>query len=304
MLATPLPVFFLTLEGSFGLYCFVCALRTLFWRRTVGLLLRPFPALTGTSFRLRLNTSFRLRLKRSLLKGLRHLPCVHTFTILPFSIEYRFSDIADGWIYDPQIWDLTVEERATPGGPLCRDILMVANGRQVCCAVGRQNTEKGFDAFTNIYVNFSALRDTMLFAFGGQVKTEGTGYLPAFSQAGGYVCNRFVTDAELLDIYAAADLIWCVYAPDYDQASGVLGRAAQLGIPVVVRRGSLVQRLCESEGLAHVAIDSSADWQKLTQIPPREDRRSAAARADRMREESLNHLREALGIPSKERPPN
>jgi hypothetical protein len=47
-----------------------------------------------------------------------------------------------------------------------------------------------------------------------------------------FASNRSVTDAELLGAYAASDAVWCLYPPFGDHASGVLGRAAQLGIPV------------------------------------------------------------------------
>lgn len=289
MLFTAKPLLLLSIEASaFSLYCLIAPVRALLGRRTVGLLMRPRPVVMGKSIR--------LRIKRLLLKLLRRLPRIQTFTILSFSIEPRFADVADGWIHDPQIWDLTPEERANSPGALFADIRNAANGRRICCAVGRQDQNKGFDWFADLYARNAALRDSILFAFGGKVFGMAETYLPAFAQAGGFACNRFVTDAELLDLYAAADLIWCAYDPDYDQASGIVGRAAQLGIPVVVRRDSLAHRLCQVEGLAHIAIEASTDWQHLTDLPAREDQRQAVARTQRLREESLNRLREALGI--------
>lgn len=290
MLFSAKPLFLLSIEGSaFPLYCFVAPVRALLGRRTVGLLMRPRPVLTGTRTR--------LRIKRYLLRLLRRLPRNQTLTILPFAVEPRFAEIADGWIHDPQIWDLGRDEQEAPPGPLYEDIRAAANGRPICCAVGRQNRSKGFDLFADLYAQHPSLREAMLFAFGGKVTEAARSHLPAFEHAGGYACNRFVTDAELLDLYAAADLIWCVYDPNYDQASGILGRAAQLGVPVVVRRDSLAHQLCRIEGLAHIAIAAATDWEPLTARPPRENPRQAAARAERMRDESLHRLREALGLP-------
>ncbi len=105
MLLTPKPLCFLTLEGAFALYCLIAPSRALIGRRTVGLLLRPRPALTGQSLR--------LRIKRYILKWLRRLPQIQTLSILPFSVEPRFADIADGWIHDPQLWDLRAEKGST-----------------------------------------------------------------------------------------------------------------------------------------------------------------------------------------------
>lgn len=291
ILTTSIPVLFLTLEGSFALYCIVSCIRSVFKKRTVGLLLRPKPALIGRSHR--------LRIKRLALKWLLRLPRVQTLTILPFYLEPNFGTIANGWIHDPQLWDLTAEERerteATESA-LCADIRKVAAGRYICCAMGRQDKSKGFHWFAELYTKKSELRRLTLFAFGGKVNATLKPSLSAFKQAGGFVCNRVVTDAELLDLYAAADLVWCAYDHDYDQASGILGRAVQLGIPVVVRRNSLAHRLCEIEGFVHLAIDPIADVGALATIPQREDSKKTAERAQRMGEESLARLRAALGV--------
>jgi len=291
MLRAPTPVFFLTLEGAFGLYCFIASLRVLSGRQTLGLLLRPGPALTGQSLR--------LRIKRRILKWLRCMPKVQTFTILPFSVEPGLAEIADGWIHDPQLWDLTAKERRQEEraeGAICADIRKAAAGRRICCALGRQDKSKGFDWFADLYAEHLPLRETLLFAFGGKVDGEVAASLASFEQAGGFACNRFVTDSELLDIYAAADLIWCAYDPGYDQASGILGRAVQLGIPVMVRRGSLAHRLCKIEGFAHLAIDPTTDVRAFANLPPREDEDKAVDRARRMGAESLERLRAALGV--------
>jgi len=291
MLTTSAPVFFITLEGSFFLYCVMSCLRSVFKRRTVGLLLRPKPALIGRNPR--------LRIKKLILTWLLRLPQVQTLTILPFYLDPNFGAIADGWIHDPQLWDLTAKEREraeTTEGTLCADIRKVAAGRHICCAMGRQDKSKGFHWFAELYAKNSELRRLMLFAFGGKVNATLKPSLSAFEQAGGFACNRVVNDAELLDLYAVADLVWCVYDPGYDQASGILGRAVQLGIPVVVRRNSLAHRLCEIEGFVHLAIDPIADVGALATVPPREDSKKTAERARRMGEESLARLRAALGV--------
>jgi hypothetical protein len=282
---------FLTLEGSFGLYCLAASVRSFMARRTVGLLLRPGPAVTGKTLR--------LRLKRFLLKQLRRAPRVETLTILPFSVDLRFAEIADGWIHDPQLWDLSEEERRRTEeaqGTLSKQIRAVAGGRRVVLALGRQDESKGFDWFADLYAKSANLRRSMLFACGGQVHPKVAAHLSAFIAAGGFACNRFVTDDELLELYGAADLIWCAYAPSYDQASGILGRAAQLGIPAVVRRGSLIHRMCEIEEISYVAIDQTTDWQQLISAPAHEDTAKTTARVRRMSVESLQRLREALGV--------
>lgn len=136
----------------------------------------------------------------------------------------------------------------------------------------------------------------MLFAFGGKVDAGCVESEASLSSAGGFACNRFISDEELLAFYANADLIWCAYSKDYDQASGILGRAVQLGIPAVVRKGSLIQKLCELEGFAHVAIDDTADGSTLMSSLPRTSPEDVNLRVHRMQEISLKTLRSSLGV--------
>ena len=291
VLVDPNPVLVPLIEDGLGIYALVGLLRSLIGQRTAGFLFRPGTAISSQTLR--------HRGKRLVLRLLRLLPKVQTLTILPFVVEPRFAEIADGWIYDPQIWDLhwpAPKKDASDGGALAEAIRRSAKGRKICCAVGRQDTAKGFDQFAALYAAKAPLRDAMLFAYGGKVAATCENAAAEFSAAGGYSVNRFIADAELLDFYACADIVWCAYAPDYDQASGILGRAMQLGIPVVVRNGSLIHRLCQSEALPFVPYDQSAAWQSIATPPKREALEVAAARALRHGAVSVARLCKALGI--------
>ena len=284
------PVLVPMIEEAFGRYVAVCLLRGLLGRRTVGFLFRPKPALEGRSWR--------LRAKRWSLRALRQLPSTRTLTILPFSVEPAFATIADEWIYDFEMWDMVGNGQNSnrDGGPLAAEILLATKGRKVCCSIGRQDASKGFDQFSQAYQSAQDLRAGMLFAFGGKVAPALASCAADFAASGGFARARFITDAELLDFYACADLVWCVYAPDYDQASGILGRAMQLGIPVVVRKGSLIQRLCEIEKQAHIAFDETTDPAEFLRLAGHKDPAKGAARALSYRAESLRRLSDALGV--------
>jgi hypothetical protein len=282
-----------SIEESLAIYALVALVRAILGRRTVGLLLRPGPVVT--------RQSLRHRLKGLILRVLRRVPRVHTLTILPFTVEPGFAAIADGWIYDLQLWDLTVGVGAgttadAHASTLGSDVRAIANGRPVCSALGRQVRDKGFDWFADLYVASPALRQAALFVVGGRISADLQDRRQALEQAGGHVCDRLISNRELLDLYAVSDLVWCAYAPDYDQASGILGRATQMGIPVVVRSGSLIHRLCTLEGFPHVAIDAEADGRQLAAPPPRDDPDAATARARRFAAASIRQLRQALGI--------
>ena len=288
------PVLVSMIEESFGRYVVVAVLRAVLGRRTVGLLFRPRPALEGAGWR--------FATKRWVLRGLRALREVRTLTILPFSVEPGFAEIADGWIYDLQCWDLCGADgagrppQAAEEGALAAEMREVAAGRHICCAVGRQDPAKGFGQFAALFTGSAQLRAGLLFVSGGKVAPELTDAAEALAAAGGLVLNRFISDGELLDLYAAADLVWCVYLPQYDQASGILGRAMQLGLPVVVREGSLVERLCAIEGVAHIACGPATLPEALLVPLVRERVEDAFVRARRHRAISLKTLSEALGV--------
>ena len=288
------PVLVAMIEESFGRYVAVAAVRALLGRRTVGLLFRPRPALEGKGLR--------LAAKRWALQGLRALREVRTLTILPFAVEPGFARIADGWIYDLQCWDLCGADgagqlpTADDARALAAEMRAEAGERRICCAAGRQDAAKGFDQFAAMFAQSPALRDAMLFVSGGKVAPAMAGAAEALKAAGGLVYDRFISDDELLDLYAAADLVWCVYAPEYDQASGILGRAMQLGLPVVVREGSLVERLCAIEGAAHIACGEVSPTEVLLASVVRQPAGDAFARARTHRAISLKTLSEALGV--------
>jgi hypothetical protein len=291
-----LPVLFLMIEEAFCLYVAVSLIRAALGRRTVGLLFRPQPAVEGKSVR--------LRLKRLALKLLRRVPGCRTLTILPFELDPRFGLIAHDCIDDFQLWDLGILEReaaaqrriaACGDGGLGDRILQVAGGRLVVCALGRQDRSKGFDVFTQSYSADAGLREGFLFAYGGKVAGGLDEEVRAFSEAGGFAEAREVSDEELLELYRVADLVWICYAPDYDQASGIFGRAVQLGIPAAVRSGSLIHRLCAREGIAHVAIAGGAGT-TLGMTVPGVDGDAGAAHARRFAARSLPRLWDALGL--------
>ena len=141
---------------------------------------------------------------------LRLSPKVQTLTILPFVVEPRFAEIADGWIYDPQIWDLhwpAPKKDASVGAALAEAIRRSAKGRTICCAVGRRDPAKGFDQFAAVYSAAAPLRDVMLLAYARKVAAPCENVAAQFAAAVGYGVNRFINEAELLDFYDCADRV-------------------------------------------------------------------------------------------------
>ena len=288
------PILVPQIEQAPVAFTLTCVVRSMLGRRTVGFLMRPLPTLLGTGWR--------LRLKRAMLKVLRRTPGAQVLTIIPFAIEPRFDRIAHGWIYDLQNWDMLLERETacTPKAQALADTIAgQAAGRKVCCAIGRQDVSKGFDAFAWLYSQSEAIQRTMLFAFGGKVDRELERDAEALIASGGFALNRFISDDELRGLYEAADLVWCAYDPDYDQASGILGRAMQLGIPVIARPGSIVARLCDLEGHPWAADAQDQDWARNVSALAPVASAEARARTRRHGEYSLARLAQALGTPAR-----
>ena len=279
------PVMFLMVEEAFLLYVAAGLLRALGGRRTVGLLSRPMPLVASRRWR--------YRWRRTVLGWLKRCASIQTLTILPFSVYPAFPTIADGWIYDPQLWDLTDAERVAvetlrgerkPGDSL------------VLTAIGTQSRLKGFDLFADSYVRFATLRTRFRFIACGRITPAVAEHAAVLCEAGGVVVDRAVSDAELLGAYVASDAIWCLYPPVGDHASGILGRAAQLGLPVVVRQGSLAHRLCAVEDIPHLAATAEGVAERLAgPLPPRDEARGRllALRFARLSEATL---RTAFGL--------
>lgn len=291
------PALFLLLDDTFIFFICISIVRAALGRRTVGFLFLPLLSAAGKRPK---NI-----IKRMLLKVLKKIDNVRILTILPFHVEPKFNSIADDWIYDPQLWDLSnstkerVAERRQNG--VAREQLRCGcSGSEeasiVVCAMGRQDEGKGFGTFSNLPTLFKTAVTRVQFAFGGKVASEYAAAFEKFSKAGGIGLNRFISDAELFDFYGAADFVWASYSPDNDQASGIFGRAVQLGIPTIVRKNSMIHRLCEIESFPHIAFDPNAPDELLREMLSFKPSGSIAETQKYM-QISLDHLEQALGVP-------
>lgn len=245
------PAIFLMIEENFGLFALLALLRSATGRKTIGLLFRPLPAIEGTSLR--------LRLKRYMLHLLVRTPRTTVLSIVPVPLLPKSAAIVTGWIYDPQLWDLNARDRqlftllragetGDEIGEAARLIEMIrakAAGRKVLIALGVQSRQKGFESLAS---QAAALAEAgYLVVVLGKVAAPMASAKEQLIAAGHWVEDRFASDDEFLAAYGAAHAVWCFYAAGYDQASGILGRAIQLGLPTVVRRASISHKLCLAE---------------------------------------------------------
>lgn len=227
-------------------------LRSWLGRSTVGLMFRP-----GDCF---VTGSLKSRLRRLLFRFVARLPHVHLLSIIPLALAPRLAEVATNWIYDPQLWDL--EYLHTVARAPSRDIKdalqAAAGGRRLVVALGLQNRAKGFDYFVDVWCASSRLRAEYLFVAAGKVMEESSANAERFVEQGGILFNARIADEDLFYLYGEADKIWSCYSPEYDQSSGIHGRAVQLGIPVLVREGSYIDALGKLLALPSLALPMNA----------------------------------------------
>jgi len=164
---------------------------------------------------------------------------------MPFAVFPCFEEVATGWIYDPQLWDLLhCGFSENDAFPMLPDLLSAkSSGRRIMIALGGQSWGKGFDYLVDLWCSSAEVRENFLFVVAGKNNGYSAQKAEMFVQRGGLLINRHLAHGELMYMYRCADIIWSCYSPVYNQASGIFGRAIQFGVPVIVRKGSYLENL-------------------------------------------------------------
>ncbi len=159
-------------------------------------------------------------------------------------------------------------------------------------SLGVQNKSKGYEILTDAIPDLAA-QDWFVVA-AGKVSQDQQTRSTVLSHHGMMSVNRFLDDDEIIAAYAAADSVWCLYDPSYDQASGILGRALQFGIPPLVRQGSLSEAFCQAEDIPHIAATGASDVRLALTTLPCASPEKGIALATRLRSDSIARLERAL----------
>ena len=238
---------FATIDDDYRGFFLVAQLRAALGRRTAGLFLRP-----QTCFD---RPGLPYRAKRHAFALPRRLSPVSVFTILPFSVAPEFAEIADDGLIDPQLWDRPGSPAPVTDPALSTEIAAAARGRRILAFLGTAHSAKGIGFLAQLMADPGWPHDEILVIAGGHFPPDTAALAKRLEQHGALVLPRFLSEAELATLYARADLIWACYRPDYDQASGIFGRAVQLSRMPVVRAGSRIARLARQSGLAVVELE-------------------------------------------------
>lgn len=286
-----------TFEDDLPMISAALVARAALGRPTAGIFLSPQ--------RCFVRDELKCRIKRLAFMGYKRVPGLTLFTITPFEIEPRFAEVANVGAYDPQYWDMHDGTRVVmpPSTPFSDKIRAAAAGRPVVCMPGSLNAEKGFGFLADSLAATPALAKRLLIVAAGRVLPSARASVETFVASGGLLHDRRLEDAELKSLYGIADAIWCCYEPGYDQASGIFGRGMQFGVPVIVRRGSLIERVAAGTPLSVIKVDFDdknglADALRAP-LPRKLDESQMVAHADRIgswRQEFILGLEKVLKL--------
>lgn len=145
-----------------------------------------------------------------------------------------FSDFLE----DPQLWDMYNGRRNSSLLP--SDIILFA---------GHASLNKGFPVFLEV----TKIAKKMECRIVGEIQNE-VRHLD-LSTVSKYSCLLYVSETDLINAIENAKFIWCVYSENYDQSSGIFGRAIQLGRIPIVRKGSYLEMLSIRYNFAVIVLD-------------------------------------------------
>ncbi|MER8887043.1 hypothetical protein [Mesorhizobium sp. M0816] len=250
---------FATLDEHIFSFVFFSLARSLLGKNTVALFLRPEQCfLPGKA---------KYRMKWLLFRALRHLPGLTVVTITPFNVVDRYAQVASAGVHDPQYWDLhdgmsVLWPKETS---LSAHVRSMAGRKRLCTATGVLNAGKGLEFLADTLEQFPEIKEHTQIVVAGSANAHTRSLLKRLSDAGSIVVDRLLSDGELLSLIGASELIWACYDPRYDQASGIFGRAVQLGSVPIIREGAIVSRLASESGIPSFQVRYGATEQ-LAQV--------------------------------------
>lgn len=247
-------VLFATVDTDYIGFIAVALIRAALLKPTVGLLLRPLQCF-------RTERAIVYPLKRRVFRWLCQIHKIRMLSIIPHDLHPELSEISSGWIHDPQMWDLWVNgPPELPETDLSRRVCKKRGDRKVMIFVGAASSNKGFAELL-----LRAKRDvgTTLIVVAGSVPPKFQAAADELRDMGMIVEDRYVSDDEILSLYSVADFAWCRYAPSYDQASGIFGRAFQTGVEPIVREGSFIEKVFLSRRTVPIPDILDSDISKI-----------------------------------------
>lgn len=243
-----------TLDDDLRGFVAVILARALLGRKSCALFLRPNTCL---------EPGLKPRIKWWLFAIISRLPRQTLLSILPFELTPGLKDVATAYVHDPQFWD-QIDADVQPDDAATQAIEHSLNGRPLMAFVGGMTPAKAFPYFAELYASSSELQNAFAVLALGSPHTDCLHAVEQLKTTSALVWDRRVSDEEILSAYRTSDVIWVHYAPGYEQASGIFGRAVQWQCRVILREGSKVVAYYANL-LGHPALMLSADKAMATQ---------------------------------------
>lgn len=205
-----------------------------------------------------LNIRFKSRIKHLLIRFLIRLRRTSYVSIHYPGLKHLEGRCITKCIYDPQLWDLPhlTSKKKSP------DELAGATGYLL--VLGALNEKRCKD---ELIANLDSLQAVKV-VFAGRMNAEDKKKVETFPNV--ILINRYVTDAEILGLYANAGIVYAYYDKSVNRPSGIFGRSLQLGLPVIVRKGGYLdkhygnyERMIKLSSLSALQHAAAADF-----VPP------------------------------------
>lgn len=244
------PFLFLMIEELFFIFVLVAMIRSVFGCRTSGLSFRAHVCIDSKALK--------HRVKLYALRFLKLNRFVKVLSIVPYGTCPGLERLCDGFIEDFQFNDidyLLSKVNQSEFSEVVQCLNDISHEKYLISAIGKQNYDKGVDNYIRLFNENLSLRQKYIFLIAGKVEDVDLKDLELFKENGGLVFDRFISDSELCAIYSVSDVIWCCYAPNYDQSSGVLGRAIQFGKRPIIRLNSVAHKICQLKNVDYVTVE-------------------------------------------------
>lgn len=280
-----------TLDDSYGLFFAVALFRSLVGKRTVGVFLRPQMCFLK---------GIRYRAKKAAFVALKHFKRVSVYTIVPFSVCPQYSQVATDGLLDPHIWDKVGEIKDGEATSLAREISTASNGKTVISFIGSVSRIKGIRFLSEVICQGGNNDNNFFTVIAGKFSDDNLDLLTSLEPRGDVaVFQRYISDAEMFELYKSSDMIWSCYHPSYDQASGVFGRSVQYGNVPILRKKSVIDKISRDLGVKSVAIDYGdvvGAVRTLNELAPKRDPKSGDLKERLIYSRSIfiNTIRNAL----------
>ncbi|MBX9767011.1 MAG: hypothetical protein K2X47_07055 [Bdellovibrionales bacterium] len=235
--------------------------------------------------------------KRLIYRLLLKTPGVTVCSLKPFFLEPRLSTVARAWIYDPQWWDLLVAPVPVknPSSEIQHQLEALANSSTTLVVLpGHQSLIKGLEIFTQ----FAKKNPQFTCVCIGPNSDIPETFWKEFNAAGGKQILTNLSEEDLAWIYKKADVIWACYRTDYDQSSGIFGRALQRGKKVAIRSQSFLHHFAMAAAVENVLV---VNEDGMLEAAPSGNTTSGVLQKfspEMAREFSIAQIKESLGISS------